>query len=58
MGYFWVDFSGYCKVEANSHEEAETKFWAWYNSLSATGPISDDMVDVDGIEPCARDADC
>ena len=24
---YYIDFSGYCEVEANSPEEAEEKFW-------------------------------
>lgn len=27
MDKYWIDFSGYCEVEANSKEEAENKFW-------------------------------
>ena len=27
MSKFWIDFQGYCCVDANSKEEAEEKFW-------------------------------
>lgn len=46
---FWVDFSGYMSIEANSQEEANTKFWDWVNSLNVTGDYSDDVWDVESI---------
>ena len=27
MKTFWIDFSGYCKVEAENEEEAREVFW-------------------------------
>lgn len=29
MNTYYVDFSGWCKVEANSESEAEAKFWEY-----------------------------
>lgn len=49
---YWVDFSGYMKVEATSADEAERKFWHFINKgidLSH-GDLSDDVWDIDGIE--------
>lgn len=45
---YYIDFSGYVLVEANSPEEAEEKFWA--NLPKAEGDFADDVWDVDGIE--------
>ena len=52
MKEFWVDFSGYMKVKADSKEEAERKFWHFINEgidLSA-GDLSDDVWNVEDIE--------
>lgn len=52
MKEFWVDFSGYMKVKAETPEEAERKFWKFINEgidLSH-GDLSDDVWDVEGIE--------
>lgn len=50
MKQFWVDFSGYLKVEADSKEDAERKMWEWINSHNLTGDFSDDVWDIDCIE--------
>ena len=50
---YWVDFSGYLKIEADSPEDAERKMWEWINSHSLTGDFSDDVWDIDGIEEAA-----
>ena len=34
MKKYWVDFSGWGSVHAESTEEAEEKFWQWVKSLS------------------------
>lgn len=52
MKQFWVDFSGYLKVFADTPEEAERKFWAFVNNsidLSYSG-MCDDVWDIEGIE--------
>lgn len=46
---FWIDFSGYLKIKAKDHQEAESKFWNWVNSISANEDFSDDVWDVDNI---------
>lgn len=33
MKKYWIDFSGWGSVYAESKEEAEDKFWQWVNSL-------------------------
>ena len=45
MKKFYVDFDGYCIVEAETVEEAEQKFW---HNLPTVG--SDDVWNLDGIE--------
>ena len=45
---FYIDFSCYCIVEADSKEEAEEKFW---NGLQEPSVCSYDSVyDIDSIE--------
>jgi hypothetical protein len=46
---YWIDFSGYVKVEADSKEEAESLFWRWFVQ-NCREPFSDDVWDIDGIE--------
>lgn len=48
---FWVDFNGYLKIKAENQQEAENKFWSWVNSITAIGDCSDDVWDVENIEP-------
>lgn len=50
MAKFWVDFSGYCKVDAENADEAEKKFWLWYNHIEPCFGVHDDVVDIDLIE--------
>lgn len=45
---FYIDFSGWCLVKANSREEAEQKFWDGLQTPSKN--IFDDVYDIDGIE--------
>lgn len=51
MEYF-IDFSGYMRVKADSADEAERKAWAWINAIDVSGDFSDDVWDIDGIEAC------
>lgn len=44
---FWVDFSGYCEIEAETAEEAEKKFWDFINEDK---PLPQNIYDVDGVE--------
>ena len=46
---FWVDFSGYVCVEAESLDEAERLFWEGFVN-NCHEPFSDDVWDVDNIE--------
>lgn len=51
MNEYWIDFSGYMKVKADSKEEADTKFWDWVNDMiKVEGDYSDDVWDIDSIE--------
>ena len=45
---WYIDFSGYCEIEADSAEEAERKFWAGLQSPSKEA--FNDVYDIDGIE--------
>lgn len=46
---YWIDFSGYVCVEAESAEDAERKFWQGFVA-DVSEPFSDDVWDIDGIE--------
>lgn len=46
---YWIDFSGYVKVEADSREDAERKFWAQFVN-NCYEPFSDDVWDIENIE--------
>lgn len=56
MKEFWVDFSGYMKIKADSKEEAARKFWNFIaNDISpSTDDLSDDVWEVEGIEETAE----
>ena len=48
MKEFYIDFEGYCTIEAESIEEAEAKFW---NGLVAPSKDTyDDVYDIVRIE--------
>lgn len=49
---YYVDFSGYLRVEADSADEAEAKMWEFINGIILPHDISDDVWDIDGIEAC------
>ena len=50
---YYIDFSGYCEVEANSPEEAEEKFW---NTIQRPcTACENDVYDIEGIEPVEED---
>lgn len=44
---FYVDFSGYCEIEADSPEDAEQKFW---DLINEDKPLPENIFDIDGIE--------
>ncbi len=46
---WYIDFSGYCMIEAETAEEAERKFWEGLQSPSKEA--FDDVWDIDGVEP-------
>lgn len=48
MAKFWVDFSGYCEVEAETPEEAEEKFWNGIQRPSTA--CENDVYDIESIE--------
>ena len=53
---FWVDFTGYVKIKAESETEAEKKFWNFINAncdISNTD-LSDDVWEIEGIEEFAE----
>ena len=52
MKEFYIDFSGYCKVKAQTMAEAEEIFWKAINGLDAFqhNPY-DDVWEIEDIEP-------
>lgn len=52
---WFVDFSGYCVIEADSMEEAETKFWEGVQPPSEEA--YDDVYDIDSIEKVEKEYD-
>lgn len=48
MAKYFIDFSGYCSIEAKNEEEAQEKFWRGLQSPSKDA--FDDVYDIDGIE--------
>lgn len=58
MKEFWIDFSGYLKVEAENADEAERKFWHAINTkcpFLARDGFSDDVWDLDATEEVSDD---
>ena len=48
---YWIDFSGYVEVEADSEEDAEQKMWDAINrTLTFPTCFDGDVWDIDGIE--------
>lgn len=48
MPKFWIDFSGYCMVEAPNKEQAENIFWE--NITPNTNALCDINYQVDTVE--------
>ena len=49
---FWIDFSGYVCVDAESKQDAEQKMWDAINrTLAFPTCFYDDVWDIDSIEP-------
>ena len=49
MSKFWIDFKGYCLVEAPDKEQAENQFFEnIYPNVN--GPIYNEVYEVEGIE--------
>lgn len=52
---YWVDFSGYVSVEADSKEEAEWKMWDAINrGLAFPAGFEDDVWEIEGVEERAN----
>lgn len=47
---YWVDFSGYACIEADSPEQAEEKMWEAIHNAFDERTVFDDVWDIDGIE--------
>jgi hypothetical protein len=45
---YYVDFSGYCVIEAENEDEVERLFWTGLRPPCEAG--KDDVYDIDGIE--------
>lgn len=50
---YYIDFSGYCVVEAESKLQAETKFWN--NLQKPSTACEDDVYNIDSVEEVADD---
>lgn len=50
MKEFYVDFSGYLTVQAESADEAEQKTWDWINAGKLPEGFFNDVWDIDCIE--------
>ena len=50
MKEFWVDFSGYLKIQAETPEEAESKFWNFFVNNAYPSICYDDVWDIETIE--------
>lgn len=44
---WYIDFDGYCEIEAENEEEAEQEFW---RLVSEDKPLPSIVLDIDGIE--------
>lgn len=49
MPKFWIDFSGYCMVEAPNKEQAEEQFYRNFH-LDISNPICNETYEIEGIE--------
>ena len=47
MSTYWVDFSGYCEVKADSADEAIGKFWDY---LQYDVPLPHNVYTLEGVE--------
>ena len=45
---WYVDFSGWCEIEAETRDEAQDKFFIL---LSENTPLPSNYYEVDGVEP-------
>lgn len=50
MKEYWIDFSGYVKVEAENADEAARKFYNANSPFRAREGFSDDTWEIEGIE--------
>ncbi len=54
MPKFWIDFKGYCLVEAPDKEQAEMQFFEnIYPDIN--GPICNEVYEVEGVEELVED---
>ena len=49
MPKFWIDFKGYCQVEAPDKEQAEKKFFENI-SPDINGPVYYKVYEIEGVE--------
>lgn len=46
---WYIDFNGYCEIEAESKEEAEREFWRLI--VIENKPLPSNFYDIDSTEP-------
>jgi hypothetical protein len=47
MNEYYIDFSGYCTIEAPSEEEAREKFW---DLVATIKQLPNRIFEIDGVE--------
>lgn len=50
MPEFFIDFSGYCKVEAKNKRQAVKKLKSWYNSLDPCFEVEGCTLDIQYVD--------
>ena len=54
MSNYYVDFSGWCEVEADSADEAGNKFWKYIHD---DAPLPHNVYNLEGVEEIEETTD-
>lgn len=54
MSTYYVDFSGWCEVEADSESEAKAKFWEY---IYDNAPLPHNIYKIEGVEEVEETTD-
>lgn len=55
MKEYWIDFSGYLKVEAENADEAERKFCTTKSPFRGNSDFSNDVWEIESIKEVANE---